>query len=46
VQTHGGIGITTELAAGHYFKRLSIIETQFGDFDYHMARLEAGLMAA
>lgn len=43
VQTHGGIGITTELAAGHYFKRLSIIETQFGDFDYHMARLEAGL---
>ncbi len=45
VQTHGGIGITTELAAGHYFKRLSIIETQFGDFDYHMARLEAGLAA-
>jgi alkylation response protein AidB-like acyl-CoA dehydrogenase len=46
VQTHGGIGITTELAAGHYFKRLSIIETQFGDFDYHMGRLEAGLLAA
>jgi alkylation response protein AidB-like acyl-CoA dehydrogenase len=45
VQTHGGIGITTELAAGHYFKRLSIIETQFGDFDYHMGRLEAGLLA-
>jgi alkylation response protein AidB-like acyl-CoA dehydrogenase len=45
VQTHGGIGITTELAAGHYFKRLSIIETQFGDFDYHMGRLEAGLSA-
>ncbi len=41
VQTHGGIGITTELAAGHYFKRLSIIETQYGDYDYHMARLEA-----
>jgi len=46
VQTHGGIGITTELAAGHYFKRLSIIETQFGDFDYHMGRLEARLLAA
>lgn len=45
VQTHGGIGITTELAAGHYFKRLSIIETQFGDFDYHMGRLEAELAA-
>ncbi len=46
VQTHGGIGITTELAAGHYFKRLSIIETQFGDFDYHMGRLEERLLAA
>ncbi|WP_199556132.1 acyl-CoA dehydrogenase family protein [Sandaracinobacteroides hominis] len=41
VQTHGGIGITTELAAGHYFKRLSILETQYGDYDYHMGRLEA-----
>ncbi len=45
VQTHGGIGITQELAAGHYFKRLTIIETQFGDFDYHMGRLEADLAA-
>ncbi len=41
VQTHGGIGITQELAAGHYFKRLTIIETQFGDVDYHMDRLDA-----
>ncbi len=41
IQIHGGIGITTELAAGHYFKRLSILETQFGDFDHHMARVEA-----
>ena len=45
VQTHGGIGITTELAAGHYFKRLTIIESQFGDLDYHLGRLEAGLLA-
>ena len=45
VQTHGGIGITTELAAGHYFKRLSIIESQFGDLDHHLGRLEAGLLA-
>jgi alkylation response protein AidB-like acyl-CoA dehydrogenase len=43
VQIHGGIGITTELAAGHYFKRLSIIETQYGDTDWHMARVEAAL---
>lgn len=46
VQTHGGIGITQELAAGHYFKRLTIIETQFGDFDYHMARLDSLLETA
>jgi alkylation response protein AidB-like acyl-CoA dehydrogenase len=45
VQTHGGIGITQELAAGHYFKRLSILETQWGDTDHHLARLEAGLLA-
>jgi alkylation response protein AidB-like acyl-CoA dehydrogenase len=46
VQTHGGIGITTELPAGHYFKRLTLLESQFGDFDHHMARLEAQLLAA
>lgn len=45
IQIHGGIGITHELAAGHYFKRLSIIETQWGDTDYHYGRLEAGLLA-
>jgi alkylation response protein AidB-like acyl-CoA dehydrogenase len=44
VQTHGGIGITHELAAGHYFKRLTIIESQFGDLDHHLGRLEAGLL--
>jgi alkylation response protein AidB-like acyl-CoA dehydrogenase len=43
VQTHGGIGITTELAAGHYFKRLTMLESRYGDQDYHLARLE-GLM--
>lgn len=46
VQTHGGIGITQELAAGHYFKRLTIFETQFGDFDHHIGRLDALLDAA
>ncbi|MGQ5702256.1 acyl-CoA dehydrogenase family protein [Sandaracinobacteroides sp. A072] len=45
VQIHGGIGITVELSTGHYFKRLSIIETQWGDLDHHLGRLEAGLMA-
>ena len=45
VQTHGGIGITTELPAGHYFKRLSIIEGQYGDVDYHLGRVEAAIDA-
>jgi alkylation response protein AidB-like acyl-CoA dehydrogenase len=40
VQTHGGIGITQELAIGHYFKRASIIEGQFGSADFHFDRFE------
>lgn len=41
IQLHGGIGMTTEYQAGHYFKRLTMIETQLGDADYHASRLEA-----
>jgi alkylation response protein AidB-like acyl-CoA dehydrogenase len=41
VQTHGGIGITQELAIGHYFKRSTMIESQFGSADHHMDRYEA-----
>ena len=40
VQTHGGIGITQELAIGHYFKRATMIESQFGTADYHLERFE------
>jgi alkylation response protein AidB-like acyl-CoA dehydrogenase len=40
VQTHGGIGITQELAIGHYFKRATMIEGQFGSADYHFDRYE------
>jgi pimeloyl-CoA dehydrogenase small subunit len=38
IQLHGGIGMTDEYAAGHYFKRLSTIEKTFGDTDYHLER--------
>nr|WP_295659155.1 acyl-CoA dehydrogenase family protein [Polymorphobacter sp.] len=41
VQIHGGIGISNELAIGHYFKRASMIESQFGDADYHLRRYES-----
>ncbi len=41
IQTHGGIGITMELAIGHYFKRATMIENQFGGADWHLERYEA-----
>jgi pimeloyl-CoA dehydrogenase small subunit len=43
VQLHGGIGMTMEYKVGHLFKRLAIIETLFGDTDFHLrAVTEAG----
>lgn len=41
VQLHGGIGVTEEYAVGHYFKRLTMIESQFGDGDHHLAQIAA-----
>ncbi len=41
VQLHGGIGVTMEYKAGHYFKRLTMIEQMFGDSDYHLRKLAA-----
>jgi alkylation response protein AidB-like acyl-CoA dehydrogenase len=38
IQLHGGIGLTKEYNAGHYFKRLTIIDRTFGDTDYHLTR--------
>ncbi|MBS3651990.1 acyl-CoA dehydrogenase family protein [Pseudaminobacter sp. 19-2017] len=38
VQLHGGIGMTDELAVGHYFKRLLMVETMLGDIDFHQKR--------
>lgn len=36
VQLHGAIGITSEYKVGHAFKRLTAIDTLFGDADYHL----------
>lgn len=41
IQLHGGMGVTDELPASHYFKRLSMIELAFGDADHHLARFLA-----
>ena len=38
VQLHGGMGMTDELNVGHYFKRLTMIDTMLGDQDYHLKR--------
>ena len=38
IQLHGGMGVTDELKVGHYFKRLTAIDTMFGDSDHHLGR--------
>ena len=43
IQLHGGIGMTMEYKAGHYFKRLAMIETLFGDTEHHL-RIAADAM--
>jgi pimeloyl-CoA dehydrogenase small subunit len=39
IQLHGGIGMTMEYKVGHYFKRVTMIDTMFGDADHHLAAL-------
>jgi pimeloyl-CoA dehydrogenase small subunit len=48
IQLHGGIGMTMEHKVGHYFKRVTMIDTLFGDADHHLAELArmGGLIAA
>jgi alkylation response protein AidB-like acyl-CoA dehydrogenase len=38
VQLHGGIALTDEYPAGHYFKRLTMLARQFGDELHHLDR--------
>jgi pimeloyl-CoA dehydrogenase small subunit len=39
IQLHGGIGMTMEYKVGHYFKRVTMIDTLFGDADHHLGVL-------
>ena len=41
IQLHGGIAMTEEYKAGHYFKRLSMLGVLFGDVDHHLRRVVA-----
>lgn len=38
VQLHGGMGVTEELRVGHFFKRLLVIDSQFGNADFHLEK--------
>jgi len=41
IQLHGGMGVTDELPASHYAKRLTMIDFHLGDADFHVERLVA-----
>jgi alkylation response protein AidB-like acyl-CoA dehydrogenase len=38
-QLHGGIGVTDEYAGSHYFKRLTVMEMQWGDTLHHLGEV-------
>lgn len=38
VQLHGGMGVTDDLAVGHAFKRMTLIDGDHGTVDYHLKR--------
>ena len=46
VQTHGGMGVTDEMRVGHYFKRVTMLDSTFGNVDYHLKRYAALTRAA
>jgi alkylation response protein AidB-like acyl-CoA dehydrogenase len=39
VQLHGGIGVTDEYVASHYFKRLTVLEMAWGDTLHHLGEV-------
>lgn len=42
IQLHGGIGVTDEYIASHYFKRLTVLEVgAFGDTLHHLGEVSA-----
>jgi alkylation response protein AidB-like acyl-CoA dehydrogenase len=45
VQLHGGMGMTEEYPIGHYYRRLLVIETMFGNTAFHRTRLARALQA-
>ena len=42
VQLHGGIAMAMEYKAGHYFKKLTMLDRLLGDADHHLELLSQG----
>jgi alkylation response protein AidB-like acyl-CoA dehydrogenase len=40
-QMHGGIGVTDEYVGSHYFKRLTVMEMQWGDTLHHLGEVSS-----
>jgi len=43
IQLHGGVGMTEEYAVGHYFKRLLVFQSLFGDTCFHTSEFAASM---
>ena len=41
IQLHGGIGVTDEYIASHYFKRLTVMELTYGDSMHQLGEVSA-----
>ena len=41
IQLHGGIGVTDEYLASHYFKRLTVMEMSYGDTMHQLGEVSA-----
>ena len=41
IQLHGGIGVTDEYIASHYFKRLTVMEMTYGDAMHQLGEVSA-----
>jgi len=41
IQLHGGIGVTDEYIASHYFKRLTVMELSYGDTLHQVGEVAA-----
>jgi len=44
IQLHGGIGVTDEYQASHYFKRLTVMEMTYGDSMHQLGEVSARML--